>query len=73
MKKSAFHEGKPRTPRGEARRREMQMMKDIQRLNTVRDEQEFKESLEKIFGITPGHPRYDKTLTIWRELQRGKL
>jgi hypothetical protein len=69
---SAFNEAKPRTPKGEARQREVQMMKDIERLVNLKDEEEFKSSLAELYGIVPGHPRYEKAMAIWRKLQREK-
>jgi hypothetical protein len=70
---SAFNEAKPRTPRGEARQRELQTMRDIEKLSNIRDEEEYKLSLAELYGIVPGHPRYEKAMAIWRELQREKL
>jgi hypothetical protein len=72
-KTSPFEEARPRTPRGEARQREAQMKKDIDRLSDIHDEEEYKLSLAKLYGIVPGHPRYEAAMAIWRELQRGKL
>jgi len=74
MKKpSAFNEAKPRTPRGEARLRKLQEMRDIEKLSDIRDEEEYKLSLAELYRIVPGHPRYEKAMAIWRELQREKL
>lgn len=72
MKKPhAFDEAKPRTPKSEARQREAQAARDIEKLSAIDDEEEFKSSLAELFGITPGHPRYEKALAIWRDLRRG--
>ena len=49
------------------------MMKDIEKLLNLNDEEEYKCSLAELYGIVPGHPRYEKAMAIWRELQRGKL
>jgi hypothetical protein len=73
VKRSSFDEARPRTPRGEARRRELQAMRDIEKLSDIRDEEEYKLSLAELYGIVAGHPRYEKAMVIWRELQREKL
>jgi len=70
---SVFNEAKPRTPRGEARRRELQTMRDVEKLSKIHNEEEYKLSLAEVYGIVPGHPRYEKAMAIWRELQREKL
>ena len=72
-KPSTFHEAKPRTPKGEARQRELQTMRDIEKLSDIRDEEEYRLSLAELYGIVPGHPRYEKAMAIWRELQREKF
>jgi hypothetical protein len=69
-KRSPFDEAKPRTPRSEVRRREAQAARDIEKLSAIHDEEEFRSSLAELFGITPGHPRYEKALAIWRDLRR---
>jgi hypothetical protein len=71
VKKSPFHEAKPRTPKSEARQREIEAMRDIVKLITIRDEEEFKTSLADLYGIVPGHPRFETAMAIWRESQRG--
>jgi len=48
-------------------------MQDINKLLSWNDEEEYKSSLAELYGIVPGHPRYEKAMTTWRELQRGKL
>jgi hypothetical protein len=74
MKKSRpFDEAKPRTPKSEARQREIQTARDIARLLNLEDEEEYKTSLEELYGITPGHPRYDKAMAAWQDFQRGRL
>ena len=73
MKKpNAFNEAKPRTPKGEARQREVKAMKAMEDLSNLDDEGEYKRILAEIYGIVPGHPRYDKAMATWRELQRGR-
>lgn len=71
-KQPAFNEAKPRTPKGEARQREIKTMKAMEELSNLGDEDEYKRILAEVYGIVPGHPRYDKAMATWRELQRGK-
>ncbi len=74
MKKtSSFDEAKPRTPKSEARQREIKAMKAMEELSNLGEEDEFKRILAEEYGILPGHPRYDKVMATWRELQRGKF
>jgi len=40
-KTSAFNEAKPKTPKGEARQREIEVIKAMQDLNDLEDEEEF--------------------------------
>lgn len=71
MKKpSAFQEAKPRTPRGEARQREMKAMKAMEELLNLDEEEAFKQNLFEKYCIVPGSPRYNRIMAIWRE-QRG--
>jgi hypothetical protein len=74
MKKkiSAFEEAKPRTPRSEARQREITVMKAMEDLKDMDDEEEYKLALAEVYGILPGHPRYSKALATWKDLRRGK-
>ena len=59
MKKtSSFDEAKPRTPKGEARQREIKAMRAMDELAEIGDEEEYKRRLAERFGILPGHPRY---------------
>jgi len=71
-KPSAFNESKPRTPRDEARQREIKTMKAMEELSNLADEDEYKSILAEVYQIVPGHPRYEKAMATWRELQRGK-
>jgi len=74
MKKpSTFHEAKPRTPRGEARQREIKATNSMEELSKVGDEDEYKRILAEVYGILPGHPRYERAMATWRELQSGKF
>ena len=70
---SSFDAAKPRTPRGEARQREIKTKRAIRDLSDLEDEGEYKRILAEKYGIVPGHPRYEKAIAAWRELQRGKL
>jgi len=71
-KQSTFHQAKPRTPKGEARQREIKAMKAMEELSNLGDEDEYKRILAEVYGIRPGHPGYDKAMATWRELQRAK-
>jgi hypothetical protein len=71
-KQSAFNEAKPRTPKSEARHREIKTMKAMEELSNLGDEDEYKRILAEVYGIVPGHPRYKQAMATWRELQRGK-
>jgi len=73
MKKSPFDEAKPRTSRSEARQREIKVMKAMEELADIADEEEFKKKLAERFDILPGHPRFEKALATWRGLWRGGL
>jgi hypothetical protein len=73
MKKpSIFNEAKPRTPRGEARRREIDAMKLMEEFLSLDDEEAFRTSLATRFGVVPGSPRYDRIIATWRDSRRGK-
>ena len=72
-KRIAFNEAKPRTPKGEARQREVKVMRAMEELVEIADEDEFKRRLAERFGILPGDPRYQKAIATWRDLRRGKL
>ena len=73
MKKpSPFHEAKPRTSKSAARQREAKAMEVMGDLASLDDEEEFKRTLREDFGIEVGHPRYEKAMATWREIQRGK-
>jgi hypothetical protein len=73
VKKSPFHEAKPRTPKGEARLREIEAQNLIQEMIDVCDEDQFKEILAKRFGIAPGHPRYGKVMATWKQVRSERL
>ncbi|HXZ39702.1 MAG TPA: hypothetical protein VEG68_03100 [Terriglobales bacterium] len=63
----AFEIAKPRTPRGEARRREQELMNRLAKLMEIDDEQTFEEGLQSDFGITPDDPRYEEIKRVWRD------
>jgi hypothetical protein len=72
MKKhSAFNEAKPRTPKGEARQREIKAIKAMEELLDL-DEEEFRLRLAEKYGIARGSPKHDEIMVIWREEQRGR-
>ena len=73
MKKpSSFNEATPRTPRGEARRREIEASKAIEELLHLEDEDAFKQRLREHYGIVSDDPKYDPIIAIWREYHRGR-
>jgi hypothetical protein len=73
MKKtSPFDEAKLRTPKGEARQREIKAMRAMGELAEIGDEEEYKRRLAERFGILPSHPRYQRALATWRELRGGR-
>lgn len=73
MKKThPFHEAKPRTSKSAARQREAKAMEAMADLAALGDEEEYKKMLEELFEIKPGHPRYEKAMATWREIQRGR-
>lgn len=73
MKKtSPFQEAKPRTSKSVARQREAKAMGAMADLANLGDEEEYKQMLEELFEIKPGHPRYEKAMATWREIQRGR-
>ena len=71
-KTSAFHEARPRTPKGEARQREIKAVKAMEELIEIADEEEFTRRLARHFGIVRGDSRYQKAIATWRELRGGK-
>ncbi len=48
-------------------------MRAMEELVEIADEDEFSRRLAERFGILPGDARYQNAMSIWRELQRGKL
>jgi hypothetical protein len=73
MKKShPFHEAKPRTPKAEARQREIDAMKLMEEFFNLDDEEAFRASLAARLGIMPGNPRYELIFATWRDSRRGK-
>jgi len=73
MKKpSAFNEAKPRTPKGEARRREINAARAVEDLLHTENEYDFKQRLAEHYGIGPNDPKYRQIIAIWREYQTGR-
>ena len=72
MKKpSPFNQAMPRTPKDEARQREKKIMRAMEELVEIADEDEYKRRLAERFDIQPGHPRFEKALATWKALRRG--
>jgi len=73
MKKpSVFQEAKPRTPRGEVRKRERKIMDAMADLVDLDDEETYKRVLAEKFAIKPGNPRYEKAMATWSEIRRAR-
>ena len=73
MKKpSAFQEAKPRTPKGEARKRERKIMDAMADLLDLDDEETYKRILAEKFEIKPGNPRYQQAMATWAEIRRAR-
>ena len=70
-KEKPFDVARPRTPKDEARIRERVTMDAMAMLLEIGNEDSFKEAL-KIYGITPGEPRFEAVLAAWREAQDEK-
>ena len=62
-----FEDAKPRSGIAEAKRREREISKSVQKLMEKRNEEEFVAGLEQDFGIKREDPRYEQILTTWRE------
>ena len=67
-----FPRGQAETPKSEARQREIKVMKAMEDLTNLGDEGEYKRILAEEYGIIPGHPRYEKAMAAWKELQRER-
>jgi hypothetical protein len=61
-----FDSFRPRSSRAQARLRERELKRKLEKLLEVDDEVTFKVGLEEDFGITPDHPKYGEMLKIWR-------
>jgi len=73
MKKiSAFQEVRPRTTKGEARKREQKVMDAMADLLDLDDEETYKRVLSEKFGIKPGNPRYQQAMATWAEIRRAR-
>jgi hypothetical protein len=67
--KTPFEFLKPRSGKSEARKRERELARKIERLMESRDEETFKTGLERDLGIKPDHPRFAEILNVWRGAQ----
>jgi len=67
--KTPFEFLKPRSGKSEARKREREVARKIERLMEIRDEGTFKAGLERDLGIKPDHPRFAEILNVWRDVQ----
>jgi len=56
MKKehSPFDQARPRTGRGQAKRREAEVIREMRDLMDLRDEDEFRSILIEVYGLSPG-------------------
>jgi hypothetical protein len=61
-----FDSFRPRSGRAQARQRERELKRKLEKLLEVSDEETFKAGLVGDFGIAPEHPKYAKMLKIWR-------
>jgi hypothetical protein len=71
-KDKPFDIAKPRTPKGEARARERVTMDAMGILAAIQNEDEFKETLNRLYHLKPGEPRYEAALRAWREAQASR-
>jgi hypothetical protein len=60
---------KPRSGKGEAKKRERDLARKVERLMETRDEDTFKAGLERDLGIKPDHPRFAEILKVWRSVR----
>jgi hypothetical protein len=67
--KTSFEFLKPRSGKEEARKREREVARKIERLMEIRDEETFKAGLEHDLGVKPDHPRFAEILNVWRDSQ----
>jgi hypothetical protein len=67
--KTTFEFLKPRSGKGEARKREREVARKIERLMEIRDEGTFKAGLERDLGINPDHSKFAEILNVWRDAQ----
>lgn len=62
----SFESSRPRTSRAQARLRERELKKQLERLLEEDDEETFKVGLARDFGIGPNHPKLTEMLKIWQ-------
>jgi hypothetical protein len=68
--KSAFNEAKPLTAKAGVKAREREIMDKMEEMLGLLDERDFKEALTEFLELTPGEPRFEAALTVWRSLQK---
>jgi hypothetical protein len=61
-----FDSFRPKSGLSQARHRERELKRKLEKLLAVSDEETFKAGLAGDFGITPDHPKYPEMLKIWR-------
>jgi hypothetical protein len=71
-KERPFEIAKARTAKGVARVRERVTMDAMGTLAAILDEDEFRETLNRLYQINPGEPRYEAALRAWREVQASQ-
>jgi hypothetical protein len=67
MAKSTFDEVRQRTPKGAALQREKIVTAEMGKLLAL-TENDFKSTLENVYGIKPGTQPFEDALSVWREL-----
>jgi hypothetical protein len=67
MAKSTFDEVRQRTPKGAALQREKTVIAEMGKLLAL-TENDFKSTLENVYGIMPGTQPFEVALSVWREL-----
>ena len=63
---NTFDSSRARRGRAEARRREQQLKRKLEKLLEIHDEETFKIALERDFEIKSDHLTYQEMLKIWR-------
>jgi hypothetical protein len=68
--KSAFNEAKPLTAEAGVKAREREVMDKMEEMLGLLDERDFMEALSEFLELTPGEPRFEAALEVWRSLQK---